>query len=138
MTNVERAVVREIVREVLAEAGPDLAKKAAYCVLEARGPEVAREAARGLIREAVANVGSDDIAFMHLSQVYPLHPDVGRRIREAEHVVLVEGNATAQLGRLIRSETGLDIADRLLKYSGLQFSVEEVSRHLEGVLRGVG
>ena len=91
-----------------------------------------------VIREAIADLGSDDIAFLHLQQVYPLHPDVGRRIRGASHVVLVEGNAGAQLGRLIRSETGIDITDRLLKYSGLQFSVEEVSRHLEGVLKGVG
>ena len=89
------------------------------------------------IREAVEAIGSDDLAFMHLQQVYPLHPDVERRIRAAERVVLVEGNATAQLGRLIRTETGLDIPGRLLKYSGMQFSVEEVREHLEGALREV-
>ena len=67
-----------------------------------------------------------------------MHPDVERHTRAAGRVGLIEGNATGQLGRLIRAETGIDIPDRLLKYSGLQFSVEEVQRYLEGVLGEVG
>lgn len=90
------------------------------------------------IREAIGNLGRDDVAHMHLGQVYPLHPDVERRIRAAGRTLLVEGNATAQLGRLVRAETGIHMEERLLKYSGMQFSVEEVEHHLRHVLEGVG
>jgi len=91
-----------------------------------------------IIREAVGNIGSDRIAFMHLQQVYPLPPEVETRIGSAQRAVIIEGNATSQLGRLIRSETGIHIPDRLLKYNGLQFSVEEVQAYLEGMLEEVG
>ena len=91
-----------------------------------------------VIREAVENIGGDRIAFMHLQQVYPLPPEVETSIGSAQRAVVIEGNATSQLGRLIRSETGLNIPDRLLKYNGMQFSVEEVQAYLEGVLEEVG
>jgi 2-oxoglutarate ferredoxin oxidoreductase subunit alpha len=90
------------------------------------------------IAEAMGNIATDDVALMHLGQVYPLHPDVERRIREAPRVLLVEGNATGHLGNLIRTETGIHIADRLLKYSGMQFSVEEVQARIEASLGEVG
>jgi 2-oxoglutarate ferredoxin oxidoreductase subunit alpha len=89
------------------------------------------------IREAIAELGRDDVAHMHLGQVYPLPPEVEYRILSADRTLLVEGNATSQLGRLIRSETGYDIEDKLLKYSGMQFSVEEIEAHLRELLEGV-
>jgi len=89
------------------------------------------------IKEAIEELDRDDVAHMHIQQVYPLHPDVQRRIGEAGRTVLIEGNATAQLGRLIRGETGIHIPDTFLKYSGMQFSVEEVEAHLRGVLEEV-
>jgi 2-oxoglutarate ferredoxin oxidoreductase subunit alpha len=89
------------------------------------------------IKEAIDELDRDDVAHMHLPQVYPLPPEVERRIISAERTLLVEGNATAQLGRLIRGETGQDIRDRLLKYSGMQFSVEEIEAHLRKLLKEV-
>ena len=50
------------------------------------------------------------------------------------HTVLIEGNATSQLGRLIRTETGIHIPEPYLKYSGIQFSVEEIERYLRDVI----
>jgi 2-oxoglutarate ferredoxin oxidoreductase subunit alpha len=90
------------------------------------------------IKEAVEEMDRGDVAHMNLQQVYPLHPDVERRIRAAGRTVLIEGNATAQLGRLIRAETGIHITDTFLKYSGMQFSVEEVEAYLRGLLEEVG
>jgi 2-oxoglutarate ferredoxin oxidoreductase subunit alpha len=75
---------------------------------------------------------------MHLRQVYPIHPDVNLRIGAARKVVIIEGNATSQLARLIRTETGLHIPDNLLRYDGMQFSVEEITEYLRGVLEEVG
>ncbi len=89
------------------------------------------------IKEALVDLGRDDVAFMHLQQVYPLHPEVERRIREAPRTVIIEGNPGSQLGRLIRAETGIDVPDRCLKYSGMQFSVEEIEAYLRDVMKEV-
>jgi 2-oxoglutarate ferredoxin oxidoreductase subunit alpha len=48
--------------------------------------------------------------------------------------VIIEGNATGQLAKQIRLYTGVDIDDRILKYNGLSFSVEEVAERLAGLL----
>ncbi len=86
------------------------------------------------IKEAIEELDRDDVAHLHLQQVHPLHPDVERRIRAAGRTVLIEGNATSQLGRLIRTETGIQIHDPFLKYSGIQFSVEEIEGYLRDVI----
>ena len=89
------------------------------------------------IREAIKDLGRDDVAHLHLEQVYPMPPDVPFRILSAGKVLLVEGNATGQLGRLIHSETGFQVEQRLLKYSGMQFSVEEIEAHLRSLMEEV-
>jgi 2-oxoglutarate ferredoxin oxidoreductase subunit alpha len=47
---------------------------------------------------------------------------------------MIEGNATAQFSHLINRQTGFTIQDKILKYSGLQFSVEEIVEQLEQLL----
>ena len=49
----------------------------------------------------------------------------------------MEGNATGQLGRLIHSETGFEIEHRFLKYSGMQFSVEEIEARMRALVEEV-
>lgn len=44
----------------------------------------------------------------------------------AKHVIGVEQNATGQLMRLIRMETGIEISERLLKYDGRPWLPEEI------------
>jgi 2-oxoglutarate ferredoxin oxidoreductase subunit alpha len=89
------------------------------------------------IREAISDLGRDDVAHLHLEQVYPLPPDVPFRILNAGAVLVVEGNATGQLSRLIHSETGFEVEHMLLKHSGMQFSVEEIEAHLRDLMREV-
>ncbi|MGC8849834.1 MAG: 2-oxoacid:acceptor oxidoreductase subunit alpha [Candidatus Bathyarchaeia archaeon] len=83
------------------------------------------------LREALELMGRGDISLLHFKQVYPLHTDAGKYLREAEETIIVEGNATSQFGRLIKAETGLNIDKRLLKYEGLPFAVEEIVEGLE-------
>ncbi len=87
-----------------------------------------------VVREALAELGRDDVALMHFKQLYPLHPDAARHLERAGRVVIVEGNATSQFGALIRQETGHAIEDRLLNYSGMQFTVEQVVEGLRELL----
>lgn len=83
-----------------------------------------------IIQEAMEIIGRDDLAFLHFSQVFPLHQRTKSYIDQAEQVIAIENNATSQLGRLLKLHTGIDIESKILKYSGLPFSVEEI---VEGV-----
>jgi 2-oxoglutarate ferredoxin oxidoreductase subunit alpha len=87
-----------------------------------------------MVVEAMANLGVKDLAFLHFSQVYPLHQKTVGYLKAARRLILIEGNATAQFGRVIKLETGMDFHDKILKYNGLPFSVEELVQHIRAAL----
>jgi 2-oxoglutarate ferredoxin oxidoreductase subunit alpha len=87
-----------------------------------------------MIKEAMENLGRDDTAFLHFAQVYPLNPDTMYYLGKAEKLVIVENNATSQFGSLIQLHTGFEIDQRILKYNGLPFSVEEIEEKLRTIL----
>jgi 2-oxoglutarate ferredoxin oxidoreductase subunit alpha len=86
-----------------------------------------------MLREARERLARDDVSVLHFSQVYPLPPVAADYLRRAEKNIIVENNATAQLGKLIKLQTGIAIEQKVLKYNGLPFSVEEVLAQLEEV-----
>jgi 2-oxoglutarate ferredoxin oxidoreductase subunit alpha len=45
--------------------------------------------------------------------------------------ILIENNATGQLGDLIQQKTGCKIHDRILKYNGRQFFKDELVNLIE-------
>jgi 2-oxoglutarate ferredoxin oxidoreductase subunit alpha len=64
--------------------------------------------------------------------VWPLVPEqFVERLREAEQVVCVEGNATGQLAWLIRAETGFEVGERVSRYDGLPLTPEYILRELK-------
>jgi len=87
-----------------------------------------------IVKEAVKNLGRDDVAFLHFKQVYPLPNDTVDYLQKAQKTVIVENNATSQFAKLIKLHTGIDIKSRILKYSGLSFYVEELTEKLDGLL----
>lgn len=78
-----------------------------------------------ILKEAIEQLDRDDIAFLHIKQLYPLSNKVKPYLQKAKNVVVVENNATAQFAQLILLETGFKVKHTLLKYNGLPFSVEE-------------
>ena len=52
----------------------------------------------------------------------------------ANKIIMVENNASGQFANLIRRETGVEIKNRILKYNGAPFSVEEVATRIKEVL----
>jgi 2-oxoglutarate ferredoxin oxidoreductase subunit alpha len=86
------------------------------------------------IKEALGYLKRDDVSFLHFKQVFPLHRKTPGYLKKATKVVMIEGNATAQFSHLINRQTGFTIQDKILKYSGLQFSVEEIVEQLEQLL----
>jgi len=79
-----------------------------------------------IIAEAIAGLGRSDVGHLHFTQVHPIHPTAAGILHSARKVVLVEGNATGQFGQLLALHAGVDISDKILRYDGLQFSVEQL------------
>ncbi len=80
----------------------------------------------GAIREALERLGRKDIAFAHFRQVYPVPKGAKALLARAKRKILVENNVTGQFGNLLKQETLTDFDVRMLKYNGMQFSVEEL------------
>jgi 2-oxoglutarate ferredoxin oxidoreductase subunit alpha len=87
-----------------------------------------------VVKEAMEKLGRDDVSFLHFKQVYPLPLDIADYLHKAQETIIIENNATSQLGRLIKLFTGFEIQKKILKYNGLPFHVEEVVEHLKNIL----
>ena len=79
-----------------------------------------------MIQEALVKMGRTDIALLHFNQLYPLSEKILEYLKKAERIILVEGNATGQFGKLIKLNTGFEMEEKILKYNGMPFSVEEI------------
>ena len=91
----------------------------------------------GPLKEVVDELASDKIAFLHFKQVYPLSVDTGNYLKRARKTIIFENNIKNQFGNLIKLELGFDIDERVLKYDGMPFSVEEVTNNLKKFLEGL-
>ncbi|MHC4211861.1 MAG: 2-oxoacid:acceptor oxidoreductase subunit alpha [Planctomycetota bacterium] len=89
---------------------------------------------RNIIEEAVAQLDRDDLAILHFKQVYPLGPETTDLLSKASKLIIIEGNATCQFGKLIKLHTGIEIKNRILNYNGLNFTVEQVAEKLSNLL----
>lgn len=87
-----------------------------------------------VVREALQELGREDISFLHFKQVYPLYEGTGDYLQKAQKNIIIENNATSQFGKLIKLYTGVDIEAKILKYNGLAFSVEEVAAEIKKIL----
>ncbi len=93
----------------------------------------------GACREAVdlGNKQGENMQVVHLPQLWPFPgKQVQELISRAERTVTVEMNTSGQLGRLLRTETGLQPACAVLKYDGRPMNAGYVLEHLKegGVL----
>lgn len=87
-----------------------------------------------IVREAVSSLGRDNVSVAYFKQVYPLGPDVKKAIDRAKRHIIVENNGTAQFARILKLWADIDIKERITKYKGLAFSVEELAARLRKVL----
>ncbi len=92
---------------------------------------------RGALREAVDLLRAENVraCMLHACDVYPLRREgFADRIGERSKVIAVENNYTGQFADLFHLETGIPIADRILKYDGRPLSAEEIARQVQGLL----
>lgn len=87
---------------------------------------------KNMVLEALEAIQDKKIAYLHLPLVYPLPETLKEYLNQAKKTIIIENNYTAQLARLIRMETGLEIKEKILKYDGHPFSVEEIEQELRG------
>ncbi len=87
-----------------------------------------------IVDEAVKNLNRDDVAFLHFKQIYPLPNETTGYLKKANKIMIVENNATSQFAKLIKLHTGIDIDNKILKYNGLSFYVEELTEILNTLL----
>lgn len=72
------------------------------------------------------------INYLHYEFVYPLKTQqLQALITQKTQLVLIENNALGQLGSLISQATGFQFTERVLKYDGRGFFVEDILRYLE-------
>ncbi len=88
----------------------------------------------GAIKEAVANLDDKGVAFGFFPQVYPLPSRTKEILEKAKHLILVENNASAQFGQLIRRDLGITFDTTILQYNGSPFSVEQLVARIGEVL----
>lgn len=88
----------------------------------------------GVLREFIETNEREDVAFLYVKQVYPLHPKLSEYFTQAETVVVVENNATGQFANLLKLELDVRVDHKILKYNGEPFSIEEIDKRLEEVL----
>ncbi len=93
---------------------------------------------RNAIEEALELLGPDAPGFLHFPQVHPLHASVPALLKKARRVLCVECNETGQFAEILKLEAGIDIppADRILKFTGEPFSVEELAREIKARMEG--
>lgn len=94
-----------------------------------------------IIKEALEEINSSDVAFLYFKQVYPLDKSVLGFFRNfndagrAHKIICVENNCTGQFAKLLKLELDIDVDKKILKYNGLPFSVEELVFQIGEVLK---
>ena len=77
------------------------------------------------------------VNFLQIRMMRPFPAqEVAAILGRSSSIVLVEGNYSGQLGALVREQTGIELAHRVLKYDGRPFSRNEVVEGVEQALGG--
>ncbi|MBU0766786.1 2-oxoacid:acceptor oxidoreductase family protein [Patescibacteria group bacterium] len=67
------------------------------------------------------------VGYLHYTYLWPLRTEKLLELSsKAKKTILIEGNEQGQLGMLIRQECGLEFDQRILKYDGRAFNVDEL------------
>ncbi len=100
---------------------------------------VAWGSTKGTILDAMAVLAERGkrVNFLQVRLMKPFPTErIAAHLASAKRLVLIEENYGAQLGHLLREQTGVLIEDQILKYDGRPFSEDELVRALENVLAG--
>ena len=82
----------------------------------------------GMVREAVEILRQQefDVGMVHLGDIWPLPQEPLQSILSQRKWLLIEQNATSQLGWMLRAELGVEPQDAILQYDGRPLGVNRV------------
>ena len=88
---------------------------------------------QGATLEAISKLNQEGkkINCLWIKYLLPFPQEVQKILSEAKKIVLVENNYSGQLGELIAEKTGILIKDKILRYDGYTFSVNELYGELQ-------
>jgi len=87
----------------------------------------------GLVKEAIESNDVSETAFLHIKEVFPLHKSIKAFASEGIKVAVIENNARGQLADLLKLHLSINADERLLKYNGAPFTIEEVTHFVKEV-----
>jgi len=82
---------------------------------------------KGAILDSIKDL---DVKYLQMIYVSPFDKKIVSELNKAKKIILIENNKTAQLGDLIKKETGIEIKDKILKYDGRPFCCDELKKEL--------
>jgi len=92
----------------------------------------------GAIHEALDILCKEDasVNMLHLNELWPFPARaVADALGKARNSYVIENNATGQLARLIKTETGYDVGGRILKYDGRPFTPSYIAQVVQKEVR---
>lgn len=76
-----------------------------------------------------------DAAVFNLSWMWPFPAETVTKVFEnSQNPIVIEGNKTNQLAKLIKQETGIDVYHKRTKYDGRPFYPEEIVQYVKEIL----
>ncbi len=88
-----------------------------------------------IVREALQNINQDKVTLLYFKQVFPISPQTVDDLHKAKKLIIVENNATAQFAQILKCQFSINIPTKILKYNGLTFSVEELEKKFENLIK---
>lgn len=88
----------------------------------------------GALKETVDNFRNQgkNINLIHFSEIWPFPVNsVSELLKDSREIFVVENNATGQLARVIRAETGIGVNGNILKFDGRPFSSNYIAEQLQ-------
>ena len=89
---------------------------------------------RNVVAEAVENIDDKEVSEVHFVQVFPINKKTKKMIKDAGKVIVVENNASGQFANLLEKECERKIDERILKWNGDPYSVEELEEKIGKIL----
>ena len=88
---------------------------------------------KGAIREAVdhLNAMGTSADSLHFADIWPVPDSAKEALESSGRLIAVEQNYVGQLSNVLRSATGIDMDERILKYDGHQIGPDDILRSIE-------
>ncbi|MHA1975468.1 MAG: 2-oxoacid:acceptor oxidoreductase subunit alpha [Candidatus Hodarchaeales archaeon] len=89
------------------------------------------------VTDAIVELGKKGytLSYLHFSQVYPIYQSTQDYLKKAKKIIMVENNSTGQFADQLYQNFGIKMTKKILKYTGVPFSIEELVKELEKELK---